>query len=127
MKKLVIATRRSQLALWQSDYVKSLLQEHYPDMEIELQEFITKGDKILDVPLAKIGGKGLFTKELEVAMLEGTAHLAVHSLKDVPTQFEDGLMLAAVTKRFDPRDALLSNKYSSLEDLPKAQLLELQV
>lgn len=123
MEKLVIATRRSQLALWQSEYVKSLLQEHYPDMEIELQEFTTKGDKILDVPLAKIGGKGLFTKELEVAMLEGTAHLAVHSLKDVPTKFEDGLMLAAVTKRFDPRDALLSNKYSSIDDLPQGAIV----
>ena len=123
MKKLVIATRRSQLALWQSEYVKSLLQEHYPDMQIELQEFVTKGDKILDVPLAKIGGKGLFTKELEVAMLEGTAHLAVHSLKDVPTQFEDGLQLAAVTKRFDPRDALLSNKYSSIDDLPQGAVV----
>jgi hydroxymethylbilane synthase len=123
MEKLVIATRRSQLALWQSEYVKSLLQEHYPDMEIELQEFVTKGDKILDVPLAKIGGKGLFTKELEVAMLEGTAHLAVHSLKDVPTKFEDGLQLAAVTKRFDPRDALLSNKYSSLDDLPQGAIV----
>ena len=123
MKKLVIATRRSQLALWQSEYVKSLLQEHYPDMQIELQEFVTKGDKILDVPLAKIGGKGLFTKELEVAILEGTAHLAVHSLKDVPTQFEDGLQLAAVTKRFDPRDALLSNKYSSIDDLPQGAVV----
>jgi hydroxymethylbilane synthase len=123
MEKLVIATRRSQLALWQSEYVKSLLQEHYPDMEIELQEFVTKGDKILDVPLAKIGGKGLFTKELEIAMLEGTAHLAVHSLKDVPTKFEDGLQLAAVTKRFDPRDALLSNKYSSLDDLPQGAIV----
>ena len=123
MEKLVIATRRSQLALWQSEYVKSLLQEHYPDMQIELQEFVTKGDKILDVPLAKIGGKGLFTKELEVAMLEGTAHLAVHSLKDVPTQFEDGLQLAAVTKRFDPRDAMLSNKYTSLEDLPQGAIV----
>ena len=123
MEKLVIATRRSQLALWQSEYVKSLLQEHYPDMQIELQEFVTKGDKILDVPLAKIGGKDLFTKELEVAMLEGTAHLAVHSLKDVPTKFEDGLQLAAVTKRFDPRDALLSNKYSSIEDLPQGAIV----
>ena len=123
MEKLVIATRRSQLALWQSEYVKSLLQEHYPDMQIELQEFVTKGDKILDVPLAKIGGKGLFTKELEVAMLEGTAHLAVHSLKDVPTQFEDGLQLAAVTKRFDPRDALLSNKYSSIDELPQGAVV----
>ena len=123
MEKLVIATRRSQLALWQSEYVKSLLQKHYPDMEIELQEFTTKGDKILDVPLAKIGGKGLFTKELEVAMLEGSAHLAVHSLKDVPTKFEDGLQLAAVTKRFDPRDALLSNKYSSIDDLPQGAIV----
>ena len=83
MEKLVIATRRSQLALWQSEYVKAKLLEHFPNMQIELQEFVTKGDKILDVPLAKIGGKGLFTKELEVAMLEGSAHLAVHSLKDV--------------------------------------------
>ena len=123
MEKLVIATRRSQLALWQSEYVKSKLQEHYPNLQIELQEFVTKGDKILDVPLAKIGGKGLFTKELEVAMLEGTAHLAVHSLKDVPTQFEDGLQLAAVTKRFDPRDALLSNKYSSIDDLPQGAVV----
>ena len=123
MKKLVIATRRSQLALWQSEYVKAMLQEHYPDMEIELQEFVTKGDKILDVPLAKIGGKGLFTKELENAMLEGSAHLAVHSLKDVPTQFEEGLVLAAVTKRFDPRDAFLSNKYSSLDDLPAGAVI----
>ena len=123
MEKLVIATRRSQLALWQSEYVKAKLLEHYPNMQIELQEFITKGDKILDVPLAKIGGKGLFTKELEVAMLEGTAHLAVHSLKDVPTQFEDGLQLAAVTKRFDPRDAILSNKYTSIEDLPQGAVV----
>jgi hydroxymethylbilane synthase len=113
MEKLVIATRRSQLALWQSEYVKAKLQEHYPDMQIELQEFVTKGDKILDVPLAKIGGKGLFTKELEVAMLEGT----------VPTQFEDGLQLAAVTKRFDPRDAILSNKYASLEELPQGAIV----
>ena len=123
MEKLVIATRRSQLALWQSEYIKAQLQEFYPDMQIELQEFVTKGDKISDVPLAKIGGKGLFTKELEVAMLEGTAHLAVHSLKDVPTQFEEGLQLAAVTKRFDPRDALLSNKYSSIDELPQGAVV----
>ncbi|TLT08589.1 hydroxymethylbilane synthase [Aliarcobacter thereius] len=123
MQKLVIATRRSQLALWQSEYIKAELQKYYPDMIIELQEFVTKGDKILDVPLAKIGGKGLFTKELELAMLEGTAHLAVHSLKDVPTQFEDGLVLAAVSKRFNPQDALLSNKYKSLEELPKGAII----
>jgi len=123
MKKLVIATRRSQLALWQSEFIKAELEKHYPEMEITLQEFVTKGDKILDVPLAKIGGKGLFTKELEVAMLNGEAHLAVHSLKDVPTEFEDGLCLTAVTKRYDPRDALLSNKYSSIEDLPKGAVV----
>ena len=123
MKKLVIATRRSKLALWQSEYIKEELLKHYPDMEITLKEFVTKGDKILDVPLAKIGGKGLFTKELEVAMLEGNAHLAVHSLKDVPTQFEEGLTLAAVSKRYDPRDALLSNKYKSIDDLPKGAVI----
>ena len=123
MEKLVIATRRSKLALWQSEFIKSELQKHYPDMEIQLQEFVTKGDKILDVPLAKIGGKGLFTKELELAMLDGSAHLAVHSLKDVPTKFEDGLQLAAVTKRYDPRDALLSNKYATIQDLPKGAVI----
>lgn len=123
MEKLVIATRRSQLALWQSEYIKAKLQEHYPDMEVELQEFVTKGDKILDVPLAKIGGKGLFTKELELAMLNGDAHIAVHSLKDVPTKFEEGLELGAVTKRFDARDALLSNKYASFEDLPQGAVI----
>lgn len=123
MQKLVIATRKSQLALWQSEYVKAELLKHYPDMEITLQEFSTKGDKILDVPLAKIGGKGLFTKELEVAMLEGNAHLAVHSLKDVPTQFEDNLQLTAVTKRFDPRDALLSNIASTIDELPQGAII----
>lgn len=123
MDKLVIATRRSKLALWQSEYIKAELQKHYPEMQIELQEFVTKGDKILDVPLAKIGGKGLFTKELEIAMLNGDAHLAVHSLKDVPTQFEEGLQLAAVTKRFDPRDAFLSNKYASLDELPEGAII----
>ena len=123
MEKLVIATRRSQLALWQSEYIKAKLQEHYPDMEVELQEFVTKGDKILDVPLAKIGGKGLFTKELELAMLNGDADIAVHSLKDVPTKFEEGLELGAVTKRFDARDALLSNKYASFEDLPQGAVI----
>lgn len=123
MQKLIIATRRSQLALWQSEYIKEELLKHYPNMQIELKEFTTKGDKILDVPLAKIGGKGLFTKELEVAMLEGNAHLAVHSLKDVPTQFEEGLTLAAVSKRFNPQDALLSNKYQNLEDLPKGAVV----
>ena len=123
MKELIIATRKSQLALWQSEYIKAELLKHYPNMKITLQEFVTKGDKILDVPLAKIGGKGLFTKELEVAMLENKAHLAVHSLKDVPTQFEDGLTLAAVSKRFNPQDALLSNLYKSIDELPSGAVV----
>ncbi|PHO10705.1 hydroxymethylbilane synthase [Malaciobacter canalis] len=119
MKKLVIATRKSKLALWQSEYIKEQLLKHYPDMQIELETFSTKADKILDVPLAKIGGKGLFTKELEVALLNNQADIAVHSLKDVPVEFEDGFKLAAVTKRFDPRDAFLSQNYDSIENLPQ--------
>ena len=123
MKKLVIATRRSQLALWQSEYVKARLLEHYPDMEIELNEISTKADKILDVPLAKIGGKGLFTKELEIALLNKEADIAVHSLKDVPVEFEEGFVLAAVSKRFDARDAFLSQNYESLEKLPQGAVV----
>ena len=123
MKELIIATRRSKLAIWQSEFIKAELEKHYPQIEISLKEFMTKGDKILDVPLAKIGGKGLFTKELEVALLEGKAHLAVHSLKDVPTQFENGLCLSALTPRYDPRDALLSNKYASIKNLPKGAVV----
>ncbi|GGD43867.1 porphobilinogen deaminase [Malaciobacter pacificus] len=123
MDKLVIATRQSKLALWQSEYIKARLQEQYPNMEVELKTFSTKADKILDVPLAKIGGKGLFTKELEIALLNKEADIAVHSLKDVPVEFEEGFVLAALTKRFDPRDALLSEKYSSFEDLPKGAVV----
>ncbi|RXJ87769.1 hydroxymethylbilane synthase [Arcobacter sp. CECT 8985] len=123
MKKLVIATRRSKLALWQSEYIKDRLLELYPDMTIELNEIATKADKILDVPLAKIGGKGLFTKELEVALLNKEADIAVHSLKDVPVVFEDGFKLAAVTKRFDPRDAFLSEKYSCIDELPQGAVV----
>lgn len=119
MKKLVIATRKSKLALWQSEYIKEQLLKHYPDMQIELETFSTKADKILDVPLAKIGGKGLFTKELEIALLNKQADIAVHSLKDVPVEFEDGFKLATVTKRFDPRDAFLSQNYDSIENLPQ--------
>jgi len=123
MKKLVIATRKSQLALWQSEHIKALLEEAYPDMEVELSTFTTKGDKILDTPLAKIGGKGLFTKELEDAMLEGSAHIAVHSLKDVPTVFPDGLTLGAITKRENPKDAFLSMTYKDIDDLPKGAVV----
>lgn len=123
MKKLIIATRSSQLALWQSEYVKAELNKHYPDLEIELKKFSTKADKILDVPLAKIGGKGLFTKELEIALLNKEADIAVHSLKDVPVEFEEGFVLAALSKRFDPRDALLSEKYASISELPKGAVV----
>lgn len=123
MKKLVIATRKSQLALWQSEYIKAELLKHYPDMTIELKTFSTKADKILDVPLAKIGGKGLFTKELEIALANKEADIAVHSLKDVPVEFEEGFVLAALTKRFDPRDAFLSEKYASIEELPQSAVI----
>lgn len=123
MEKLVIATRQSKLALWQSEYIKAELNKHYPDMQIELKTFSTKADKILDVPLAKIGGKGLFTKELEIALLNKEADIAVHSLKDVPVEFEEGFVLAALTKRFDPRDAFLSQNYESIEALPQGAVI----
>lgn len=114
--KLTIATRGSKLALWQSNHIKNQLENI--GYEVELKIFKTKGDKILDTPLALIGGKGLFTKELEDAMLRGEADLAVHSLKDVPTQLPEGLVLGAITKREVVNDALLSPSYQSIEDLP---------
>ncbi|OQX75026.1 MAG: hydroxymethylbilane synthase [Campylobacteraceae bacterium 4484_4] len=123
MKKLIIATRGSRLALWQSEHIKARLEEAHPGLEVELVTMQTKGDKILDTPLAKIGGKGLFTKELEEAMLRGEAHIAVHSLKDVPTEFPEGLVLGAITKREDVRDALLSEKYESIEALPEGAVV----
>ncbi len=118
MEKLIIATRKSKLALWQSEHVQKVLMEAYPGLIVELKTMLTKGDKILDTPLAKIGGKGLFTKELEESMLRGESHLAVHSLKDVPMEFPEGLKLAVITKREDVRDAMLSQKYASLDELP---------
>lgn len=118
MKKLIIATRGSKLALWQSEFIKAELEKAHPGLEVELSVMMTKGDKILDTPLAKIGGKGLFTKELEEAMLRGEAHIAVHSLKDVPMEFPEGLKLGVITKREDVRDAMLSENYGCLEDLP---------
>ena len=123
MKKLIIATRGSKLALWQSEYVKACLMKAHPDLEVELSIMMTKGDKILDTALAKIGGKGLFTKELEEAMLRGEAHIAVHSLKDVPMEFPEGLKLSVITKREDVRDAMLSEKYASLEALPQGAVV----
>lgn len=119
MKKLIIATRASKLALWQSNHIKALLEEAHKGLTVELKPIKTTGDKILDTPLALIGGKGLFTKELEEDMLRGDSHMAVHSLKDVPTRFPDGLVLSAVTTREDPRDLFLSFKAPSLTQLPQ--------
>ena len=119
MQKLIIATRKSQLALWQSEFVRDFLLAKCENLDISLQGFSTKGDKILDAPLAKIGGKGLFTKELEESMLRGDAHFAVHSLKDVPSFFPQGLTLAAVCEREEPNDAILSEKFKDLNALPK--------
>jgi len=118
MKELLIATRQSKLALWQSEYIKKLLEQKH-DIKISLEGFKTKGDVLLDSPLAKIGGKGLFTKELEEAMLKHKAHLAVHSLKDVPSFFPQGLKLAAVSKREQSNDAMLSQNYEDFKSLPQ--------
>lgn len=118
-KSVVIGTRGSKLALWQANYIADCLRKQYPDLTVELKQITTMGDKILDVPLAKIGGKGLFTKELENEMLSGTIDLAVHSLKDMPTELPEGLTLAAITERIASGDALVSNRFSSLQALPK--------
>lgn len=118
-KKIVIGTRSSKLALWQAEYIADCLRKQYEGIEVELEHIMTRGDKILDVPLAKIGGKGLFTKELEVAMIENRIDLAVHSLKDMPTVLPEGLALTTITKRLDCGDALVSPKYQTLENLPK--------
>jgi hydroxymethylbilane synthase len=119
MEKLIIATRGSQLALWQSNHIKAVLEEQNPGLSVELNIIVTTGDKIIDRPLAAIGGKGLFLKELEEAMLRGEAHIAVHSLKDVPTVMPEGFLLAAITEREDVRDALLSQNYPDIDSLPK--------
>ena len=114
-----IATRKSPLAMWQAEHVKAALEAVHPGIDVELIGMTTKGDRILDTPLAKIGGKGLFIKELEVGMLEGTADIAVHSMKDVPVEFPEGLELAVVMEREDPRDAFVSNNFDSIDDLPQ--------
>lgn len=120
MQKLVkIGTRKSLLALTQSTKIKEDIEKQYPDTKVELVKIVTKGDKILDVPLAQVGGKGLFVKEIEDAMLTGEADIAVHSMKDVPAELPDGLHLGIITKREDPRDAFISNKYKTVNDLPQ--------
>lgn len=113
-----IATRKSPLALWQAHFVQSRLQQLYPQLRVELLPMSTKGDKILDSPLAKVGGKGLFVKELEQAILAGDADIAVHSMKDVPVEFPEGLGLTIICERDDPRDAFVSSRFTSIAELP---------
>lgn len=120
---LRIATRKSALALWQAEYVKAELEKLHENLTVELLPIATKGDIILDTPLAKVGGKGLFVKELEVAMLENRADIAVHSMKDVPVEFPEGLGLEVICPREDPRDAFVSNKYQALENLPAGAIV----
>jgi len=122
--KLVrIATRKSALALWQAEFVKAELERFHADVRVELVPMSTQGDIILDTPLAKIGGKGLFVKELEQAMLDGRADIAVHSMKDVPVEFPEGLELYTICEREDPRDAFVSNNFANLNELPQGAIV----
>ena len=123
LSTLNIATRQSPLALWQAEHIKARLENLYPDLSVNLVTMVTKGDKILDTPLAKIGGKGLFVKELEQALFDQRADIAVHSLKDVPMQLPEGLMLGAYCQRAAPTDAFVSNQYQSLEQLPEGAIV----
>jgi hydroxymethylbilane synthase len=116
---LRIATRKSPLALWQAEHVAAALRHAHPGLVVEIRGMTTRGDKILDAPLAKVGGKGLFVKELEQGMLDGTADIAVHSMKDVPVDFPAGLHLPTILEREDPRDAFVSNRFDGLADLPE--------
>jgi hydroxymethylbilane synthase len=120
---LTIATRQSPLALWQAEHIRDRLLALYPNLTIHLLKIVTKGDKILDTPLAKIGGKGLFVKELEQALYDQKADIAVHSLKDVPMQLPEGLMLGVYCKRASPTDAFVSNTYSSIDELPQRAIV----
>lgn len=120
---LRIATRQSPLALWQAQYVKQRLEACHPGLTVELVPMVTRGDVILDTPLAKVGGKGLFVKELELAMLDGRADIAVHSMKDVPVEFPEGLGLVTICEREDPRDAFVSNRYKSLDEMPAGSIV----
>ncbi len=120
MEKIKIGTRSSKLALWQAEFIAQKLSKKFP---VEITKIQTTGDKILDAPLAKIGGKGLFTKEIEIALLENEIDLAVHSLKDVPSELPAGFEIAAITKRTQPFDAFVSNKFSTLESLPSGAVI----
>jgi hydroxymethylbilane synthase len=117
-KPIRIATRQSPLALWQAEHVAARLKAAHPGLEVELVRMVTRGDKLLDAPLAKVGGKGLFVKELEQGIFEGSADLAVHSMKDVPAELPEGLHLSAILVREDPRDAFVSTRHASLAELP---------
>jgi len=116
---LTLATRQSALALWQAEHVKSRLQSIHPHLSVILKPMVSRGDKVLDTPLAKVGGKGLFVKELEIALLNGEADIAVHSMKDVPMEFPDNLGLSIICEREDPRDALISNQFATFTELPE--------
>jgi hydroxymethylbilane synthase len=117
-KRLVIASRQSRLALWQSEHVSAMLRRAYPGCEVSILGLTTRGDRILDTPLAKVGGKGLFVKELEEALANGQAHLAVHSAKDVPMALPPGFCIAAIPEREDPRDCFVSTRFAGLDELP---------
>ena len=121
--RIRIATRESQLALWQAEYVKVRLEDTHSGLVVELVPMTSKGDQVLDVPLTKVGGKGLFVKELEQALLEDRADIAVHSMKDVPMEFPEGLGLGVICEREDPTDAFVSNQYNSLQDLPAGSVV----
>ena len=123
LREIRIATRQSALALWQADYVKARLATAHPGLRVSLLPMTSRGDKLLDAPLAKIGGKGLFVKELENALLDGSADIAVHSMKDVPMEFPAGLGLYAICEREDPRDAFVSNRHSGLAELPQGSVV----
>ena len=123
ISRVVIATRESALALWQANFVKQQLELHHPQLEVELLPLTSRGDQLLDIPLNKVGGKGLFVKELEKAMLEGRADIAVHSMKDVPMEFPEGLHLPVICEREDPRDAFVSNHFATIAELPQGAVV----
>src|SRR3989344_3275831 len=122
-REIRIATRKSALALWQAEHVKARLEQAHPGLKVSLVPMVSRGDKLLDAPMEKIGGKGLFVKELETAMLENQADIAVHSMKDVPMEFPEGLGLYCICEREDPRDAFVSNRFDSLDALPPGSVV----
>ncbi|SFB58390.1 hydroxymethylbilane synthase [Azotobacter beijerinckii] len=122
-REIRIATRKSALALWQAEHVKACLEQAHPGLSVSLVPMVSRGDKLLDAPLAKVGGKGLFVKELETALLENAADIAVHSMKDVPMEFPEGLGLYCICEREDPRDAFVSNVFESLDALPAGSVV----